>query len=108
MAQPGIDVNAIDDEGLTPLHGAARHSFPDVVQMLLTAGAIPNPQTATETPLYIATRNTSAACLLITRLLLEAGADPTVTMFNGSSALTLARRLEARDVLDMMAEYGYR
>jgi hypothetical protein len=29
-------------------------------------------------------------------------------MFNGSSALTLARRLEARDVLDGMAEYGYR
>jgi ankyrin repeat protein len=108
LAQPGVDVDARDDDGNRPLHWAARQEFSDAVQMLLDAGADPNPQSHNgTTPLYVAAGNTSAAGVTIVHVLLAAGADPTVRMVNGSSAVRLARRRGAQRVLDAFAGYGY-
>ena len=39
MVRSGAAVDAVDDDGDTPLHEAARHGRQDVVQALLAAGA---------------------------------------------------------------------
>ena len=39
LAAPGIDVNAIDERGSTPLHEAARYGHDDICRILIAAGA---------------------------------------------------------------------
>ena len=109
LADPGIDVNAHDDEGMTALHFAARNEFPEPAKLLIDAGANVNAvSTNGTTPLYVTVRNTHPAGITISRALLTEGADPTVEMFNGSSALKLAKRAGRVDFLDAFGEYGYR
>lgn len=54
----GADINAIDDNGETAMHGAAYGSFPTVLQLLAENGADPalwsRPNRHGSTPLYIA------------------------------------------------------
>ena len=54
----GADINAVDKNGDTAMHGAAYGNFPSVVQLLADRGADPNvwkqPDKARRTPLFIA------------------------------------------------------
>ena len=54
----GADVNAVDKNGDTPMHGAAYGNFPKIVKLLADRGAKPEiwkqPNAAGTTPLYIA------------------------------------------------------
>ena len=54
----GADINAVDDNGETVMHGAAYGSFPSVIQMLADRGADPDlwkrPNKHGWTPLFIA------------------------------------------------------
>ena len=52
----GTDVNAKDDEGLTPLHYAAYYSHKETVELLITEGADLNAKSYGETPLDLAIR----------------------------------------------------
>ena len=52
----GADVNAKDDEGLTPLHYAAYYSHKETVELLITEGADLNAKSYGETPLDLAIR----------------------------------------------------
>jgi ankyrin repeat protein len=104
----GADVNAADFDGLTPLHAAASADSANVVEVLLEFGAQVNATSGDGiTPTYNAVRNTSPAGLEILQLLLENGADPTVEMSNGSSALKLAKRLQSMAMLRVFVHHGY-
>jgi hypothetical protein len=80
------------------LHRAARDSTPDIVGMLLDAGASPNLRNAPLdwTPLLTAL---AAARPANARLLVERGADPSLTGLDGTSAPFMAELLGLGDVI---------
>lgn len=105
----GADVNAADDEDLTPLHAAASRDSVDIVTILLDAGANVNAvSTNGTTPVYNAVRNTTGTSTDIVAILMDADGDPTIEMFNGSSALKFSKRMQKADILAIFAEHGYR
>ncbi|KAI8425107.1 hypothetical protein MSG28_006961 [Choristoneura fumiferana] len=88
LLEHGADVNAGLNEH-SPLHYAVLSDAPEVVSLLLQAGACPDtPQVFTETPLHVAASLGSAKC---TKLLLDAGADVRAAFGTGrATALHLA------------------
>ena len=93
----GADVNAPQGDGNTALHWAAYHSNVELAEVLVGAGADLTAQTriGEMTPMFLAARTGNAP---IVRLLLEAGAKPSVTTSTGTTALMLAAgsgRIEA-------------
>jgi ankyrin repeat protein len=105
LVDEGAEVDAIDDNGSTPLHFAAAGDSVDIVRILLDAGANVNAVNAKgETPLYKAVRNTTGYAAQIVGLLRERGADPTIEMPNGSSALSFVRRSQKPGVVEIFAD----
>ncbi len=83
-----VDVNAAEPDGSTALHWAARLDRPEIVALLLAAGA--NVRATTRyrvTPLSLACANGSA---VIVERLLKAGADANGTSEEGQTALMTA------------------
>lgn len=84
LGRDGVDVNAAQADGLTPLHLAVRHNREEVVRALLAAGAEVN---ATDrwgaTPLHEAAEQ---GRLALARRLLVAGADATLGLSEGVGA----------------------
>ena len=52
-------------------------------------------------------RNTTGTSTDIVKLLMDADGDPTIEMFNGSSALKFSKRMQRTDILAIFAEHGY-
>ncbi len=85
----GAEINAADRNGVTALHHAVRFRSPTAVQTLIERGANVNQQCkrSGSTPLHRAVTTTGAPgtagkqaeAMAIIRLLLAAGADPTLT-----------------------------
>lgn len=72
----GVDVNAQDRQGWTPLNFAARVKNYECVKLLLDAGADPNvPNSEGVTPLHQSLLTTPTDVDLV-RLMLDHGADP--------------------------------
>ncbi|WP_419420736.1 ankyrin repeat domain-containing protein [Legionella sp. D16C41] len=91
----GANVNAVDDNGFTPLHEAARTGDLVAIEYLLKHGADINCQSKTKrTPLHCA-----AACgnQLSTKLLLEEGADFTLLDEDGLNPLQLSAKAMVND-----------
>ena len=66
MLAKGVDVNAQDKEGYTPLHRAAESGMPDIVRLLLKSGAKVNAKTVKgETPLVLATHQKNQQTMAI-------------------------------------------
>lgn len=88
LIEAGADVHRADNSGFTPLHIAAATSS-DIVARLIKAGADVNARSINEkiTPLHQAVAFGNSQ---IVRLLLEAGADPTVDA--GSNSTPVAAR----------------
>jgi ankyrin repeat protein len=98
LLSSGSDPNAVDDSGWTPLHFAARASTPEVVKLLLNAGAAVDPRDSFgNTPLWRAVFHSRGEGEVI-RLLRTAGADPYIDNKHGSSPLKLARTIANYDV----------
>lgn len=87
LAQPGVDLDARSPDGFTALHYAAFFGQPDLVAMLLAAGAPPDAVARNATkvqPLHSAVAARSPESV---RLLLEGGAPPDATQQQGFTAL---------------------
>lgn len=90
LIKEGIDLNAHDREGWTPLSAAVRYGNADLAQLLLASGAEANlrePVGERRTPLMMAVESGSLPC---TRVLLEKGADPGLRDNSGRTALAYA------------------
>ena len=82
---------ALQPEGWTPLHYAASGNAPEVARWLLGQGVIVDARAPNgRTPLMPAVRFASEE---IVDMLLVAGADPTLTELDGSTAVEGARRV---------------
>jgi tankyrase len=92
----GADVNATDKNGVTALHHAVRFRNPAAVKALIEHGADVNQvcRKSGSTPLHRAVTSTGAPgtagkreeAIEIIRLLMAAGADPTITNKSGRKA----------------------
>ena len=85
LIEHGADINARDDNGWTPLHGA---ESPETAELLIVAGADINARDdGGWTPLHIAATCDSKD---VAELLIAAGADPNARTEDGKTALRLA------------------
>ena len=88
LLEYGADVNATGVDGRTPLHVAVVEQPPWFIQALLHAGADVSMRThrTGQTPLHLAVGERGAGMTAgyeVVRLLVEAGADPSATDYNG-------------------------
>ena len=86
---PDVEVNyAANDDGFTALHCAVQEGHPDVVEVLIDAGAdIEARTTEASTPLHYACENGKLA---IVKVLVKAGADACATENDGATCIKLA------------------
>ncbi|NYF55778.1 ankyrin repeat domain-containing protein [Micromonospora purpureochromogenes] len=101
LIEHGVEVNASDANGWTPLHFAAQAQSAPVAAELLAAGATVSLDEHGNTPLWRAVFNhrTEPAAL---RTLLAAGADPDRDNVHGVSPRALAERIANTDATNHM------
>ena len=99
-----VDVNAAGPDGTTPLHWAADGDRPEIVQMLIRAGArVTTSNRYGATPLWLAAVNGNAATIA---MLLEAGADANAASAEGETALMVAARTGKADAVNALLRRG--
>ncbi|KAI0097516.1 hypothetical protein GGR51DRAFT_578054 [Nemania sp. FL0031] len=88
LLEQGVDVNACDHEGETPLFITAKDGNVEMMKLLLESGAKPDHESKWgRTPLAFAAQNGHAE---VARLLLNAGANPRAQSYFGRTPLSLA------------------
>jgi ankyrin repeat protein len=101
----GEDVNAAQGDGMTALHWAARRGEPEMVRMLLAAGA--NVRATTRlgnyTPLLLASEAGHAAAI---EALVKAGADTKATTTAGVTPLMLASGSGQAEAVKALIAHG--
>ncbi len=91
-------------DGVTPLILAAGLCEPDLVQVMLKAGAEPNARTETgHTALHAAA---DSGCLLAAKFLLQAGAKPGATQADGQPPMALAAGKGDAQMVRLLLESG--
>ncbi len=109
LLKSGADLHATDKNGVTALHHAVRFRSPAAVQTLIEHGANVNQtcRRSGSTPLHRAVTQTGAPetagrgqeALEIVRLLLAAGADPSITNKSGKTPADYARDAAIKSLL---------
>ena len=104
----GADIHATDKNGVTALHHAVRFRSPEAVKTLIEHGANINQacRRSGSTPLHRAVTQTGApgtagrqaAAIEIIRLLLSAGADPSIANKSGKKPTDYVRDAAIRSV----------
>ena len=99
-----VEVDGAEVDGSTALHWAVRQDDPELVDLLLGAGADAGRATRYRvTPLAIAAANGSAP--MIVRLL-RAGVDPDSTSQDGETALMTAARNGTVEAIEVLVAHG--
>jgi ankyrin repeat protein len=104
LLQQKANVNAVEADGTTALHWAARAGDQELIRLLLRAGA--DARAANRygvTPLQLAAINGSATTA---QALLEAGADPNAVLPEGETILMTAARTGQTDLLRVLLDRG--
>lgn len=97
------DVDEIDFKGWTGLHWALVRELPDVLSLLLKAGADPNHLTNTgRLPLNIAMRSGQGDSV---KMLLESGADPERADTDGQTPLDAGRTGKYPELLKILDKW---
>src|SRR5690606_20987921 len=99
------DVDAVNDYGVTPLSQAAVIGNPDVIGMLLEAGAdVEGEDPDGQTALMVVARSSNVDAA---RILLEHGADPNAREeWRGQTALMWAAAQQQPDMVRLLLEHG--
>jgi ankyrin repeat protein len=112
LLNAGADLHSQDDQSEDPLFRAAQMHSPEYVSQLIAAGA---PLTQKEakagwTPLHYACADDEKkhGVLSVIRMLLEAGADPTVKDVYGRTPLDLALTNGNREVVRLFGDFRSR
>ena len=88
LCMPEVDVNQSNTRGLTPLHGAVLKNHPDMVQVLIDAGAdIEAKDDEMYSPLHCACE---VGALEVVKMWIKVGADVCATDCDGDTCLTVA------------------
>ncbi|EFY94070.1 ankyrin repeat protein [Metarhizium robertsii] len=104
LLDEGVDPNAKDSSGSTPLHIAAKGESPEVVELLLEHGANSNTKEESgRTPLHYAAQNTRDE---IAQILLDYWADPKITDKVGSTPLHYAATHGNPEIIRLLLESG--
>lgn len=106
MLNAGLDPNARDDAGYTPLIAAARSGNVGVIRVLISHGADPNLSDAAVnswTPLLHAIHKAQPGA---TTALLESGANPNRTDTSGTTPLMMAAGYGYTDIVNILLAHG--
>jgi ankyrin repeat protein len=107
----GYPVNAFDDLSWTPLHHAARKEHLDVVRHLIAAGADVNAHQEERIGDTVLKHVAQTCSLELARILLDAGADPTIPGWMQLTALDKSaerKRAEGLEVHRLLVEAARR
>ena len=100
----GVDVNAKDRWGMTPLRYAAEPGHKEIIELLIAKGADVNAKDKYEwTPLHNAT---TQGYKEITELLIAKGADVNANWEDGSTALDAAIKYKRTEIADLLRKHG--
>ncbi|KAH7361784.1 ankyrin repeat-containing domain protein [Plectosphaerella cucumerina] len=122
--RPFISADVIDDMGRSPLHLCASRGDNSALAMFLSCPLLIDQRAGPlgETPLFMACRRyvygelgsqemerepgDAAANLESARLLLEAGANPNISSYDGTRCLHIASRAEDPGLVDLLLKFG--
>ena len=107
LLKQGTNPNTAAGDGMTALHWAAERGHQEVVELLISSGAVVDTKTriGKYTPLHLASRSGHGGA---TRLLLKAGSNPNATTTtSGVTPLHLAAAaIEGADAVAALLEHG--
>ena len=107
LLKQGTNPNTAAGDGMTALHWAAERGHQEVVELLISSGAVVDPKTriGKYTPLHLASQSGHGGA---TRLLLKAGSNPnTTTTTSGVTPLHLAAAaIGGADAVAALLEHG--
>ena len=104
LLEKGVNPDATNDKGETPLHIAVKKHFIKITKLLIQSGANINAKDKNNTtPLHIAILKDF---LGFAKLLLKSGANPNAKNYEGETPLHITVKLEAIEMVALLLKYG--